>query len=732
MSLKSRTRSQQRRIVQEKMNIANIPSLSNNTDTDNNIITHKNMILSIAEENKLEQLKTICNKLFDLIDIKMNNDNSDTEIQNLEGKIIELNTVRASMEEKLRSNESRINNIIDESNSQINDFKYQISQKEKETQDLYNSTTNTIKKQDNTIKLLQADLQKSLDQITQYETGQESLLNQIKKLEEENNGLQLTTKSLKKIIDEQKLNNPVIDSNNKSQDSDKTSNTSLFTISCLDTSEATSNTNNTFNQPSLAEELQATIATKKTTQESKTTTEKNRTNKDKQHYKNVPLEPEIQILYPGYGISPEKGQCTSKDPNYEKDVQYATQIKLAELEDEIKRNNNRITVIENRIKSSNTNEKLPPLIETKNKCIIIGDSHTKFLKNSFSQHNNFLQKTDIQITTKPGIKFADTCKLLPKNLDRDSTLIICAGTNDIYKTESQDIGREIDKLGKTNQQIILISIPPQRSPHTNRNIININTKIKYQCKQYKNIKILNTHAFIKPQHVSWDGIHLSKRAINWIATKLVSMMCDTTQHNNNISATNRNNPKTPNTTRPLKLYKNLKRYPHTQENQEKQYKNMPIGAEQTYQKPPRWQYNKQNEQYNHRGNRPYQQQYHHTTQNTKPSTQVQLKKQNTKILNDTIDITQEKSKSKPERNYGNIISMEGNHTQERPFHTGPEKDELWYGNPNTRNYLHPILTNTYNTIPNIYHTIPNSYHQSPNFLFNQAIQHHFPPIRPSY
>lgn len=146
MSLKSRTRSQQRRIVQEKMNIANIPSLSNNTDTDNNIITHKNMILSIAEENKLEQLKTICNKLFDLIDIKMNNDNSDTEIQNLEGKIIELNTVRASMEEKLRSNESRINNIIDESNSQINDFKYQISQKEKETQDLYNSTTNTIKK----------------------------------------------------------------------------------------------------------------------------------------------------------------------------------------------------------------------------------------------------------------------------------------------------------------------------------------------------------------------------------------------------------------------------------------------------------------------------------------------------------------------------------------------------------------------------------------------------------
>lgn len=278
----------------------------------------------------------------------------------------------------------------------------------------------------------------------------------------------------------------------------------------------------------------------------------------------------------------------------------------------------------------------------------------------------------------------------------------------------------------------MISIPPQRNPHTNRNIINIDTKIKYQCKQYKNIKILNTHAFIKPQHVSWDGTHLSKRAINWIATKLVSTMSDKTQHNNNISATNRNNPKNPNTTRPLKLYKNPKRYPHPQENQEKQYKNMPIGAEQTYQKPPKWQYNQQNKQYNHRGNRPYQQQYHHTTQNTKPSTQVQLKKQNTKILNDTLDITQEKSKSNPERNYGNIISMEGNYTQERPFHIGPEKDELCYGNPNTRNYFHPILTNTYNTIPNVYHTIPNSYHQSPNFLFNQAIQHHFPPIRTSY
>lgn len=65
----------------------------------------------------------------------------------------------------------------------------------------------------------------------------------------------------------------------------------------------------------------------------------------------------------------------------------------------------------------------------------------------------------------------------------------------------------------------MISIPPQNCLYTNKDIIKLNTIIKDYCHEH-NIEIINTHKFIKTEHLAQDGIHLSRRAKNWLSTKI--------------------------------------------------------------------------------------------------------------------------------------------------------------------------------------------------------------------
>lgn len=87
-------------------------------------------------------------------------------------------------------------------------------------------------------------------------------------------------------------------------------------------------------------------------------------------------------------------------------------------------------------------------------------------------------------------------------MNDDNFLIICAGTNDVYRTEFSIFKEEIYNLSELKQRIIMILIPPRKCPHTNYDIKKMNLKLQNLCRSIKNIDILNTFAFLKPEHIT--------------------------------------------------------------------------------------------------------------------------------------------------------------------------------------------------------------------------------------
>lgn len=604
MSCKTgRTRSQQRRIVGAKLKSTSSQGKCH-LDLDDEIITTKNKILDIAKISDLAQLTTLCDSLFDLIDQRASEDN--TNIQSLQGKIKDLMLDQNGMQAKMNSDEDRIQQILADNADQVKELKEQILLKEKEIINSCASTNinlkskdeeiNTLKvkiqesqdstdkilKLDNEIKELKSALQsaenltkqnmkarneeiemlkvalqkanheismhksqnnkleqhlnfKELDsEILVYKTQNEELQKQLGKLDNAKNELQLENQRLQKIIDNHDSSH--LTTSLMSNKSDESTLNQSFTLP---------------NSPSLLEELEGSnipnsctrididnttkienkennnIEGKKKLDKGNATSE-NIPNKAMSCTRLMPLEPEIQILTANVTLSPPikcKSSGYQNSATNNSDLNYATQIKLTEMEEVIKDNSRRITELENSLKTVSTGNQPQKNVEVTNrKCYIIGDSHSKFLKSSILKTKKKHNITQIYTTTKSGMRFENVYKLIPNDMDIESTLIVSAGTNDLFRTDPEIIGQEINKLGKLRQQVIIISIPPQQCPYTNQHITNLNTKIKYQCKQHQNIKILNTHAFIKPHHLSWDGLHMSQRANDWIANKLIIML----------------------------------------------------------------------------------------------------------------------------------------------------------------------------------------------------------------
>ncbi|XP_026684383.1 protein kinase 4-like [Diaphorina citri] len=257
-------------------------------------------------------------------------------------------------------------------------------------------------------------------------------------------------------------------------------------------------------------------------------------NKKRERKQNMKhLSPDIEIYVPEHTtVSPVVRRYINYNEEMEKmhsqNQDFSVAVKLIDLEEEIRINSKRISKIEERIKekdnvSSNEND-IHEIKNDKKRCVMIGDSHLRYVQQIMERNQSFMENYSVTIDMKPGLGFENICKDIPNNMKEDSLLVVCAGTNDLYKTEFSTVEREITKLSKIKQKVILISIPPQFCEYTNIDIIKLNTRIKYLCKSYQNIEILNTHSFIKPQHLARDGVHLSKRAKIWMATKLMSMI----------------------------------------------------------------------------------------------------------------------------------------------------------------------------------------------------------------
>uniref|UniRef100_A0A8D9EY17 Uncharacterized protein n=1 Tax=Cacopsylla melanoneura TaxID=428564 RepID=A0A8D9EY17_9HEMI len=160
------------------------------------------------------------------------------------------------------------------------------------------------------------------------------------------------------------------------------------------------------------------------------------------------------------------------------------------------------------------------LKQTKNTFYIIGDSHLRHMQDILEEDKELTSKNKIITKFQPGLGIEQIQQLTPKEGTENENIVISVGTNDLYKTNVETFTKTLTEISKQYSRIILISTPPQACQTTNRDIIKFNTKIKYQCKKLNNIEILNTHTFIKVNHLARDGTHLGWRAKRWLATKI--------------------------------------------------------------------------------------------------------------------------------------------------------------------------------------------------------------------
>lgn len=732
MAGKKRTRSQQRRISLSKftttMKKNKNPSENKETDKDDDIITIRNEISKIAEESNIIQLRELCDKLFEIVDIKLDDRETKMKISSLEERISELQDERNSMEVKIHNDEIRIRNLIEDNEEQINQYDETVLQKEKEIENFRTIVERLHKGKDDETSALQLKIEKAEQETNANRAYIKHLEDELKKLEDNKDGLLMTINGLQKTIDSLnkfERHDADIDKSMEEDDSahDNASDESSFSFGQQLLIPRGMNENNY--QLNFAQELELTSQSQhnksrnaendissannqeferpkhqnhngphtELNSNTQSINQSGQTLLDKSAFhpvSNHPLDPEVEIFVPDISLSQDTNRIVlpiqptaSTTDSISNDLNYATQLKILELEGEIKENTKRIKNMEDNftlLKNTKLNEPHPSK-EMKNKrtCHILGDSHAKFIRPELVKNNEIDKIYDIQVNTKPGKCFKQICDPIPSDLKKEDILVIFAGTNDLYRTEINVLYNEIDKLSKLKHRVILVSIPPQRCPYTNRDIIRLNTKLKYRCRTYSNIQVLNTHAFIKPQHLVRDGVHLSDRAKSWLVSKLTCMLMDNGTKKKEQSDNNKQRPKTipknhddPRQNQRLKVHKT----------DHHQYSRRKIDPLSSYGYP----HSKQQQQ--------QQQQHHILKQDQYPKTSANLRKG--QIGNTTIDLT---TKSTNNTDVPSNLQNPTNNSSTQPSRTSlPQRQ----GNFSNMGHPAPPYTWNWNILPRAY------------------------------
>uniref|UniRef100_A0A8D9BZ07 Uncharacterized protein n=2 Tax=Cacopsylla melanoneura TaxID=428564 RepID=A0A8D9BZ07_9HEMI len=536
---------------------------------------------------------------------------------NLTKKIAELEEDAKAMQQKIYNDKITINQLIEDNDAQINEYISDIQKVNHEIKQLKEETVRGENVQrENNIKI------KRLETEIGQKTRQEEILSKkYTKIQEEKTEIKLAMDALQSTIDEMRNQSQILNPHYRmsydrlSYDSDTEEEKSFSFSSTINNSsisdgmqsfaeelEEYENSRRTNlnqddtreqrgdNYGNMIEEISDTSEEEDITnlticenpnkdivnkKERKTNIESNNkkvTNEKtepKQLFNGVraiPLSPEIQIHVPkNLNISNERPKYINiNELEAQGNQDILTQIKLLDIEDQVKLNSIRMNKIEdkfakltnnqtektakltnNQIERENKKDKNPIKVQNTQKktCVMIGDSHLRYIQEKMEENKQFSQGYTTQTHMKPGQGIEEICNMIPQNMKEDSVLVVCAGTNDIYKTKLYTFKEQIEKLAKLRHKVIIVSIPPQNCIHTNEDIIRLNTRIKYICAQYDNIEILNTHTFIKPQHLAIDGIHMSRKAKIWMSTKLVSMIGDkrtrTINNTNNMSENRR-------------------------------------------------------------------------------------------------------------------------------------------------------------------------------------------------
>uniref|UniRef100_A0A8D9EZ95 Uncharacterized protein n=1 Tax=Cacopsylla melanoneura TaxID=428564 RepID=A0A8D9EZ95_9HEMI len=200
--------------------------------------------------------------------------------------------------------------------------------------------------------------------------------------------------------------------------------------------------------------------------------------------------------------------------------------KIKKMEEEIRLIKQDLHEINGKIKKHDQNQKIDETTQTteqikKKKIHLIGDSHIRYLAKEVEK--NIGDNYEVLENFRPGITFQKiTEELIPKEINENDIIVLSAGTNDLYRTEWNTIQESVATILQKNCKIIPILIPPRISHgDMNKDVVKLNTLLKYEYKKFNNPDIIDPQKFIKPWHMAQDGIHMGRKGKIRLAKKIM-------------------------------------------------------------------------------------------------------------------------------------------------------------------------------------------------------------------
>uniref|UniRef100_A0A8D9BHX7 Uncharacterized protein n=1 Tax=Cacopsylla melanoneura TaxID=428564 RepID=A0A8D9BHX7_9HEMI len=226
-------------------------------------------------------------------------------------------------------------------------------------------------------------------------------------------------------------------------------------------------------------------------------------------------------------------QTLEEKQNYNIGTYKSTHLEQGKNMSETEKRNNKVREPESKENHTGNRNKEDRRSKTQPKkvCYFYGDSHLRYLRNILDKKEDFTNQYEIQIQVNPGRGIEYIYNQINQQIKPNNVLVISAGTNDLYKTKFHNIKNTLEEMSTLEQRIILITIPPQKDPYVNEDIMKLNNKIQNLVNDIPNIETLNINQFVKPKHLALDGIHLSRRAKEWLCDRIVDKIQTSTTTN---------------------------------------------------------------------------------------------------------------------------------------------------------------------------------------------------------
>ncbi|KAI5754071.1 hypothetical protein M8J77_005498 [Diaphorina citri] len=156
---------------------------------------------------------------------------------------------------------------------------------------------------------------------------------------------------------------------------------------------------------------------------------------------------------------------------------------------------------------------------------LVGDSIAASIKNIFTEKC----PTDKHIIdlTRGGATIGSVNNTFQMEVSKDDMAVLIIGTNDLFRTKWDEIktGFEsmLNKLQNCNK-VFIVQICRRYDTHRiNKHITKLNTRIKHLVKTWSNVTILHTK-YIKYNSISEDGVHLNNTGKNMLVHRIVSAL----------------------------------------------------------------------------------------------------------------------------------------------------------------------------------------------------------------